>query len=325
MQSGVTTTAQLDVTIRPLSEADLHDADRIFRLAFGTFVGLPEPLTFMADADLVRPRWRTDAASTFGAWVNGGLVGSNFATNWGSVGFFGPLTVRPDLWDAGIGKRLMEPVLDRFNAWGTRHAGLFTFPHSQKHLGLYQRYGFWPRFLTAVMSKPVAADVAPPTLATTTLSGFAPDERPAVVAECRAVTNAVFDGLDVTSEIRAVDEQRLGDTLLLERGGRLAAFAVCHCGAGSEAGPGACYAKFAAVRPSANAGEDFEQLLAACNAFAAERGLSRVVAGVNTAREEAYAAMLARGFRTDLVGIAMQRPKEPGYNRPGLYVIDDWR
>lgn len=324
MDTGVTTAGQLDVTIRPLSEADLDDADRIFRLAFGTFVGLPEPLAFMADADLVRPRWRTDAASTFGAWVNGGLVGSNFATNWGTVGFFGPLTVRPDLWDAGIGKRLMEPVLDRFDAWGTRHAGLFTFPHSQKHLGLYQRYGFWPRFLTAVMSKPVATDVASlePGIR---FSGLAPDQRPAIVAECRAVTDAVFDGLDVTPEIHAVDEQRLGDTLLLERGGRLAALAVCHCGAGSEAGPGACYVKFAAVRPSPTAGPDFEQLLAACDALAAERALSRVVAGINTARQEAYMAMLTRGFRTDLLGIAMQRPNEPGYHRAGVYVIDDWR
>jgi GNAT superfamily N-acetyltransferase len=313
----------LDVTIRPLSEADLNDADRIFRLAFGTFVGLPEPLAFMADADLVRPRWRTDAASTFGAWVNGGLAGSNFATNWGTVAFFGPLTVRPDLWDAGIGKRLMEPVLDRFDAWGTRHAGLFTFPHSQKHLGLYQRYGFWPRFLTAVMSKPVAANVTSPIGAR--LSALAPDQRSAVIAECRAVTDAVFDGLDVTSEIRAVDEQRLGDTLLLDRGGSLVALAVCHCGAGSEAGTGGCYVKFAAVRPSPSAGHDFEQLLAACEVFAAERALSRIVAGVNTARQEAYNAMATRGFRTDLLGVAMQRPNEPGYNRPGVYVIDDWR
>ncbi len=36
---------------------------------------------------------------------------------------------------------------------GTQHAGLFTFAHSQKHVGLYQRFGFWPRFLTALMSK----------------------------------------------------------------------------------------------------------------------------------------------------------------------------
>jgi hypothetical protein len=35
--------------------------------------------------------------------------------------------------------------------------------------------------------------------------------------------------------------------------------------------------------------------------------------------------MLARGFRTFLEGVAMQRPNEPGYNRPDCFVIDDWR
>ena len=55
------------------------------------------------------------------------------------------------------------------------------------------------------------------------------------------------------------------------------------------------------------------------------RNLSRLVAGVNTARHEAYQQMLARGFRTDMQGLAMSRPNEAGYNRPGVYLIDDWR
>jgi hypothetical protein len=35
--------------------------------------------------------------------------------------------------------------------------------------------------------------------------------------------------------------------------------------------------------------------------------------------------MLARGFRTDFQGVAMHKPNEPGYNKPGIYLIDDWR
>jgi hypothetical protein len=66
------------------------------------------------------------------------------------------LTVRPDLWDQGVGKRLMEPIMGCFESWGNSHLGLFTFSHSPKHLELYRRYGFWPRFLTAVMRKQVA-------------------------------------------------------------------------------------------------------------------------------------------------------------------------
>jgi hypothetical protein len=36
-----------------LREEDLPEAERIFRLAFGTFIGVPEPETFWADRDYV--------------------------------------------------------------------------------------------------------------------------------------------------------------------------------------------------------------------------------------------------------------------------------
>ena len=49
------------------------------------------------------------------------------------------------------------------------------------------------------------------------------------------------------------------------------------------------------------------------------------VAGVNTGRHEAYQHLLNSGFRTELQGVAMERPNEPGYNRAGIYLIDDWR
>jgi hypothetical protein len=39
----------MEIEVRPLREPDLDDADRIFRLAFGTFIGLPDPLAFGGD------------------------------------------------------------------------------------------------------------------------------------------------------------------------------------------------------------------------------------------------------------------------------------
>ncbi len=83
--------------------------------------------------------------------------------------------------------------------------------------------------------------------------------------------------------------------------------------------------KFGGVRPGADAARHFEQLLDACEALAALEGMARLVAGVNTGRHEAYRAMMAHGFRTDIQGVAMHRPNEPAYNRPGIYVLDDWR
>ena len=315
--------SKLDISVRPLQENDLSVADHIMRLAFGTFLCLPEPTAFMGDADYVQTRWRANPSAAFGAEVGGEFVGSNFATNWGSVGFFGPLTIRPDLWDRGVGKRLMEPIMECFDKWGTKHAGLFTFAHSQKHVGLYQKFGFWPRFLTAIMSKPVGQTGGESRW--TRFSEVAEDEGEGTLLACREVTDAIYEGLDVGPEVRAVAEQGLGDTVLLWDDQRLVGLAVCHCGPGTEAGSGTCYVKFGAVCPSPTAGQDFDRLLDACEEMAAKKGLLRLAAGVNTARHEAYRQMLERGFRTDLQGVAMQRHNEAGYNRPGVYLIDDWR
>jgi hypothetical protein len=83
--------------------------------------------------------------------------------------------------------------------------------------------------------------------------------------------------------------------------------------------------KFAAVRPGAGADAAFERLLDACEQYASSAGAAMVVAGVNMSRHEAYRAMLARGFRTLMHGVIMQRGNEAGYNVPGIYLIDDWR
>ena len=313
-----------DVGVRVLTENNLDTADRIFRLAFGTFIGLPDPAAFGGTADYVRTRFHADPSAAFGAFEDGELVGSNFAANWGSVGCFGPLTIRPDLWNRGIGRRLMKPIMACFERWGTAHAGLFTFPNSQKHVGLYQRFAFWPRFLTALMSKPVATTERR-CESWSTLAGLPQSERDQRMTDCRALTDVVFAGLDVSVDVRSVAAQNLGDTVLLHDDSRLHGFAVCHCGAGTEAGTGTCYVKFGAVRPSRTAAQDFDSLLVACEEFAAQAGATRLAAGVNMARHEAYVRMLQKGFRTDRHGLVMQRPNEDGYNRAGVYVMDDWR
>ena len=85
------------LNVRPLTPRDLPAADRIISFAFGKFLGAPEPDQFWADLAYARTRWPADPTAAFGAELDGELIGSNFATRWGSVGFLGPLTVRPDL------------------------------------------------------------------------------------------------------------------------------------------------------------------------------------------------------------------------------------
>ena len=105
----------------------------------------------------------------------------------------------------------------------------------------------------------------------------------------------------------------------------LVGLAACHCGAGSEAGSNKCYIKFGGVKPGHAAASNFDRLLDSCEAFAKEQGMTHIVAGVNTGRYEAYRKLFARGFRTDISGVAMQRNNDPGYNEFDKYIIDDGR
>jgi GNAT superfamily N-acetyltransferase len=314
----------MSAIIRPLTQGDLPAARRLVCTAFGTFLGAPDPENFWADRDYVYGRFAAEHVASFAAEVDGELVGSNFVTRWGSVGFFGPITVRPDRQERGIGKALVEAVSSQLDAWATRHAGLMTFPQSPLHLALYGKFGFHPRFLTAIMAAPARAGGT--SLPWSRYSALPPGERDAAEKSCRELSDELYDGLDLSAEIRTVAARNLGDTILLSDGAsRLAGFAICHWGPASEAGEGCCFVKFGAARPGPGAEDRFAALLDACGALAVAVGMPTVLAGVNLAREEAYRYMVARGFRTEIPGVAMHRPNEPGYCRPGVYVLDDWR
>ena len=314
----------MSAVIRPLSKADLPEARRIFRTAFGTFLGAPDPETFWEDRDYVHGRFGAEHVASFAAELDGELVGSNFATRWGSVGFFGPITMRPDRQGRGTGKALVEAVSNQFEEWGVSHGGLCTFPQSSLHIALYNKFGFRARFLTPIMATPAlrGGDAG----SWSRYGEMSEGDRRAVEAACRELTDMLYDGLDLGAEIRTVAARGLGDTLLLWEGGsRLAGFAVCHWGPASEAGEGCCFVKFGAVRPGAGDSARFAALLDGCGSLAAAVGMANVLAGVNLAREEAYLLMVARGFRAQVQVVTMHRPNEAAYSRPGLYVLDDWR
>jgi len=143
--------------VRPLAEADLPQTWQIARTAFGTFLSVPDVDAFWTDRDLHFNRFRSANVEAFVAEEDGEVLGSNFATRWGSVGFFGPLTTRVDRWNAGLAQPLVAAVCGAFERWGVSHAGLFTFAESAKHVHLYGKFGFHPRFLTALMIAPALA------------------------------------------------------------------------------------------------------------------------------------------------------------------------
>ena len=312
------------LVIRPLTENDLVAADRINRVAFGTFFGLPNPLEFRGDGEVVQGRLRRNPDGAFAADLDGELVACGFVMDWGSVGIFGPLTVDVNHWGKGIARQMLDAMTAYMDARGFTLHGLFTHPQSATHIRLYEAYGFRMQRVTAVMDKQVdpACSMSADTVGFSSLNDSG---RETALKQCAAITETVYAGMDLTSEILSIDENGFGDTLLLQIDGDWVGFACCHQGTGSEAGSSQTLVKFAAVASDASAGRHFGRLLEGCESFAAQRGTGRLVAGTNSGRGGCYEMLLKAGFRTWMNGIAMIKPDHDGYNTSAAYVIDDWR
>src|SRR5579884_2558222 len=194
---GRGTMLKQSITTGPLRKNEIDEATRIIRLAFGTFLGMPDPLAFMDDRDFMTPRFRSPHVKVIAARDKGRLVGSNVVTRWGSFGYFGPLTVLPEYWERGVAQRLLEGTMKLFDEWRVRHTGLYTFSNSAKHVHLYQKFGYWPRYLTAILSRAPQPGPAP-----TLLSAMKKDERERAIAACRRLTHGIDRGLDLSDEIR---------------------------------------------------------------------------------------------------------------------------
>ena len=132
----------------------------------------------------------------------------------------------------------------------------------------------------------------------------------------------IYEGLDLSAEIRTVAALGLGDTILLW--GVASPASRSAIGGGRARPAPAADLSSSAPRPGPGAQQRFAGLLDACSEVAVAAGMANVLAGVNVAGEEAYRQMAARGFHTEISGVTMHRPSEPGYSRPGIYVLDDW-
>jgi hypothetical protein len=92
--------------------------------------------------------------------------------------------------------------------------GLFTWSHSPSHIHLYEKFGFWARFLTAIMSKSIRQrlleGVDEPPSHWSRFSTLSEGDKEEVIEACRELTNTIYDGLDLAGEIRAIDTQECG-------------------------------------------------------------------------------------------------------------------
>ena len=224
--------------------------------------------------------------------------------------------------------------MDIFKELETKHIGIFTFSESSKHIHLYQKYDFWPRFLTAIMSKPVRREQATKDthrrLSWKKYSDMQKEKSREALGNCYSLTDSIYSGLDLKTEILSVANQKLGDTILLtdnKDNNKLVGIAICHCGSKTEAGGDTCYIKFGSAVSSEDRSEsvNFNELIDCCEQFAASQGLSKLIGGVNIGNRAAYREMISKGFRTESQGVMMTKNNDPGYHLEDVYAMDDWR
>jgi len=312
--------------IRNLREEEIEKAEELVRLAFGTFLNIPEPLENPLGRRNIAHRFHQDPRNVLAAILEGELVGMNVLTRWGSFAFFGPLTVRPELWGSNIGTRLVREALERFASNGVSNLGLFTFSDSPKHLGLYHKFGFCSRFLTPLMEKQIEAPTLDNSELYQTFGDLDQEKRKALLSKLRNLTNALYPGLDLTSEIELVEARKMGDSvIILNEDSQPVGFAIIQSGVNTEAGLNRCYVKFGATVLGPEGAEYFGRLLSACEAFAYQKKAEVLEAGINLSHREAFDLMLAKKYRISFIGVAMQKPNEPAHEREGTFVMDDWR
>jgi GNAT superfamily N-acetyltransferase len=231
-----------------------------------------------------------------------------------------------------IGQQLIRATQEFFEENKTTLQGVMTYPTSPKHLALYHKFGYQPKYLTAVMSRPLdrgaprpATKLAKGPLTIRRFSTLEETKKKASLVRFHKITNGICRGMDLAKEVEIVDGLALGDTLLLERGRDLIGFAIVHTPGVSEAPTGALYVKYLAIDPPQKRVEHLEQFVAAVEDFGHDLGVQRVILPVYLRYWLAYSTLVRCGYQTDFTMVRMQKGKQEDYEDPTHLVLDDWR
>jgi predicted N-acetyltransferase YhbS len=92
---------------------------------------------------------------------DGNVIGSNVLDERSAIGGIGPITVDPDAQNAGVGRQLMQHVLDRAAARSSPGVRLVQAAFHNRSLSLYTKLGFAAREpLSCVQGSAIRAPIA---------------------------------------------------------------------------------------------------------------------------------------------------------------------
>jgi GNAT superfamily N-acetyltransferase len=145
---------------------------------------------------------------------DGRVLGSNWMDVRGPVFGIGPITVDPGVQNVGVGKRLMEAMIERTAEAGAPGVRLLQAGYHRRSLSLYAKLGFDVREPLACMTGPAIGELP---------SGC--EARPATTADieaCNALCRKVH-GHDRGGELS--DAVAQGTASVVLRGGRITGYA----------------------------------------------------------------------------------------------------
>jgi len=145
----------------------------------------------------------------------GRIAGSNCLDERSTIAGIGPITVDPSVQNAGIGRRLMEAVLDRARERNFAGVRLLQAAFHVRSLTLYAKLGFAVREVCAVMQgSPIR----------TPIEGYS--VRPASISDVEHCNRACtrVHGHDRGREL--ADAIGQGSAVVVERGGRITGYST---------------------------------------------------------------------------------------------------
>ncbi len=260
------------------------------------------------DADGGAMLWRGDRDE---------IVAFNMCHLSGAEGWMGPLAVTPGLQGYGVGKSVVLEGTRWLQAQGATVIGLETMPRTVDNIGFYSSLGFEPGHLTITIT--VESEYADHRIIQ--LGRMAENERADIVTRCAKLTHSIAPGYDFSREINLTQNLALGDTLVLERGGDIDGFALCHTAPLVE---GRGRDELRVLKLVARTESDVDTLVTQLADYARRSGTRRVAMRMQGEYSRLYGNLIKRGARVRWTDLRMTLSGYPEPSRADAVVLSNW-
>jgi ribosomal protein S18 acetylase RimI-like enzyme len=146
---------------------------------------------------------------------NGKIVGYICNHLSGSFAWFGTLGVHTEFKGRGIGKSLVKATIEMFqNHYKINNIGLVTMPQSGYNIGFYMGLGFIPKEITLRLNKLLdESDLrrkVKDSLRVDLIDMNNDKELEKSIRDAKKLTNGLYEGLDMSSEIKKTKTSNMG-------------------------------------------------------------------------------------------------------------------